>query len=352
LEQVAPAAELDQLVDVSVRATRAVGAQLWLIGAAGWTLRASAPTAPVPAVPRPAGSQLTASTKALTEPHLEPGQYWPLEHKGERLGVLTVQLEESETLPAADRMLLGDLAAHAGLLVHNAVLAVTLAEHVQTLTERARQLAVSRRRMVAAQDRERRRIERDLHDGAQQTLVAVMLGLRMAAAENTAPAMRTSVLRQLTRELDASRTELSEIAGGQLPAALRSAGLRGGLEHAADAVRRGGITVELSVNLQGAPTLEPDLLAAVYFCCSEALQNVVKYARASRVSIDVRVTGGDLVFEVTDDGVGIDPSTAMTELGGVHGLDDRASLHGGWIAVYSAPGRGTRVRGVFPVGAT
>ena len=86
-------------------------------------------------------------------------------------------------MPGGERALLADLASHAGLLVHNAVLAEQLAERVQNLTERANQLGTARRRLVAAQDRERRRIERDLHDGAQQTLVAVMLGMRMAAAQ-------------------------------------------------------------------------------------------------------------------------------------------------------------------------
>ncbi|HEY7813772.1 MAG TPA: ATP-binding protein, partial [Nakamurella sp.] len=341
LEQVAPAAELDQLVEVSVRATRAVGAQLWVLDDAGWTARASAPA---------------GRSTAATEPDLRPGRHWPVMHKDERLGVLTVQLDGAETLPAADRALLADLAAHAGLLVYNAVLAVSLAHHVEELADRARQLAVSRRRMVAAQDRERRRIERDLHDGAQQTLVAVMLGLRMASAESTTPVTRVSLLRQLTRELDVSRNDLSAIAGGQLPSALVEGGLQGGLVRAADKVRRTGIAVDLSVDLkgapEGAPDLDPDLLGAVYFCCSEALQNVVKYAKASRASVDVRVVGADIVFEITDDGIGIDPSAAPADLGGIRGLDDRASLHGGWIVVDSAPGRGTRLHGAIPVGGS
>ena len=291
-----------------------------------------------------------------------PGRHWPVMHKDERLGVLTVQLDGAETLPASDRALLADLAAHAGLLVHNAVLAVSLAQHVEELADRARQLAVSRRRMIAAQDRERRRIERDLHDGAQQTLVAVMLGLRMASAESTTPVTRVSLLRQLTRELDVSRNDLAAIAGGQLPSAVVEGGLQGGLARAVDKVRRTGIRVDLAVDLsvdlkgapegtpEGAPDLDPDLLGAVYFCCSEALQNVVKYARASRARVDVRVVGADIVFEITDDGIGIDPSAAPAELGGIRGLDDRASLHGGWIVVDSVPGRGTRLHGAIPVG--
>ena len=273
-------------------------------------------------------------------------------HKGVELGVLTVELAGGESLPGAEQALLADLASHAGLLVHNAVLAEQLAEQVSSLIERVNQLASSRRRLVAAQDRERRRIERDLHDGAQQTLVAVMLGLRMAGADGmTAPA-KTSMLRQLNRELDASRTELAEIAGGQLPAALRDGGLEGGLARAAATARRTGLTVELRVDLSGtAPSdrLTDDAAATVYFCCSEALQNVVKYAGATRVSIEVTALGGELIFAVADDGRGLDPGRTSDARGGLPGLADRVSLHGGWIAVDPPPGGGTRVRGGIPL---
>jgi len=344
LEQVSSTAELDQLVDVSVRATRAVRAQLWVSQAVGdgqrWTVRASAPAAAV------------AGFAGQVAPRLVPGRHWPVTHKGVELGMLTVELDVGETLPGSEQALLSDLASHAGLLVHNSVLAEQLAEHVNSLTERVNQLASARRRLVAAQDRERRRIERDLHDGAQQTLVAVMLGLRMAGADGMAPPAKTSMLRQLSRELTASRTELAEIAGGQLPAAVRDGGLEGGLAKAAATARRSGLTVELRVDLTGvAPTdrLTDDAAATVYYCCSEALQNVAKYAGASRVSIEVTAVGGELVFAVADDGRGLAPDQVADARGGLPGLVDRVSLHGGWIAVDSAPDGGTRVRGAIPL---
>ena len=344
LEQVTPTAELDQLVDVSVRATRAERAELWVRDGTHWTLRAAAPMV------APAGQLRVAGVPGI-EPTMQAGRHWPVLHKGEELGVLVVDLAAGEKLPAGERDLLADLAAHAGLVLHNAVLAERLAQHVQGLADRARQLAVARRRLVAAQDRERRRVERDLHDGAQQTLVAVMLGMRMAAATGTDPATRTSIARGLRRELDASRSELAEISGGQLPAALRSGGLRGGLERAAGVARQTGLTVDLILDLTTwpEPELPPDAAAGAYFCCSEALQNVVKYANATRVGIEVLVHGDQLVFAVIDDGVGIAPEQLGNTAGGLRGLDDRASLHGGWIAVDSAPGAGTRVRGVIPL---
>ena len=330
LEQVTPAAELDQLVQVAVRATRATGAQLWLREAERWVLGAVSPP----------GDGAAGSAPVLT-----PGRYWPVAHQGERLGVLTVRLVDAETLPGGDRALLADLAAHAGLLVRNAVLARQLSQHVLTLTERARQLASSRRRLVAAQDRERRRVERDLHDGAQQALVAVILGMRSVPAGGGL-AERAAALALLQDQLDDTTAELGKITSGALPSAVRSGGLMGGLSQLADTARGTGLAVDVVVD--GLGQVADDAAAAVYFCCSEALQNVAKYAAAAHVSIDVRGSGTDLVFAVTDDGSGFDPAEAADSLGGLRGLDDRASLLGGWIAVDAAPGRGTRVRGMIP----
>jgi signal transduction histidine kinase len=342
LEQASSTTELDQLVDVSVRATRAVRAQLWISQQAGskrWTLRATAPAEP-------------AASPAMAAPMLVPGQHWPVLHKDVELGVLTVELNAGESLPASERALLADLASHAGLLVDNAILADQLVDHVGRLTDRANQLAVSRRRLVAALDRERRGIERDLHDGAQQTLVAVMLGMRMAGADGmTAPA-RSSMLRQLSRDLQASRTELAEIAGGQLPVALREGGLDAGLARSAATARRSGLLVDLRVDLSGlGPTgcLPDDAASAVYFCCSEALQNVAKYANASHVSVEVTAVDGEVMFAVADNGRGFDPASASDTEGGLRGLDDRTCMLGGWIAVDTTPGGGTRVRGAIPL---
>ena len=337
LEQATSSAELEQLVDVSVRATRATGAELWLREGLRWSLVVARPAAP-------------SGADTPTAPALLPGRHWPLMHEGEQLGVLTIALAETETLPAAERVLLADLAAHAGLLVPNSMLAGQLAAHIDALTERASQLRASRRRLVAAQDRERRRVERDLHDGAQQTLVAVMLGMRMAAAQPATPdgsQARTSLLRQLRRELASSVSELNEISSGLGPAALRRGNLQEALDQSAVTARRGGLNVHLDVHLPE-PSPDPEVVAAVYFCCSEALQNVVKYAHASTATIEVKPAGTDLVFAVADDGTGLHPDGAADRAGGLAGLDDRVSLHGGWIAIDSAPGGGTRVRGAMP----
>ena len=346
LEQVTPAGELQQLVDVTVRATRAVGAELWLQDGAGDVLAATAP------VGGPAGEAMAGPTSEAIggAPVLVPGRYWPVVHQDERLGVLTVQLAAGESLPAGDRAMLADLSAHAGLLVHNAVLARQLSQHVRDLTERAAELSASRRRLVAAQDRERRRVERDLHDGAQQSLVAVILGMRSVASPSLSPADRSAALDMVAGQLAETKVELAGIAGGQLPAAVRDGGLAGGLVHAADTARKTGLRVDLSVAVP--EPIDDDAAAAVYFCCSEALQNVAKYARARNVSIQVRGEAGRVEFVVTDDGAGFDPVTGGDSLGGLRGLDDRASLLGGRIGVDSAPGRGTRVRGWIPAASS
>jgi signal transduction histidine kinase len=173
-----------------------------------------------------------------------------------------------------------------------------------------------------------------------------------SAPDRATPAA-LSMLAQLHHELDASRMELAEIAGGSLPAALRAGGLQGGLARAAATARRTGLTVDLLVDLSGpvAERLADDAVATVYFCCSEALQNVVKYAKATRAGIEVTAAGGELRFTVTDDGTGIDPARLADPGGGLSGLDDRVSLVGGWIAVESPPGGGTRVRGAVPASA-
>ena len=339
LEQVSAESELQQLVDVAVRATRATDARLWLRTGDDWALGAACRTS----------GPASGERSGRMAPVFAEGRSWPVTQRGELVGRLEVTLGPDERLPAAQRHLLADLAAHAGLLVRNAALARILALRVRDLADHTGRLTLSRRRLVVAQDRERRRIERDLHDGAQQTLVGVILGLRAVGTPGLPPAARAAALVQLRDQLDEVRTELDDIATGRGPAALREAGLVAALERAVAGARRTGTLVALTVDVR--PDLPEDVATAVFFCCSEGLQNAVKYARADRIEVAVRENTEGVEFAVTDDGVGFDPAAARDPDGGLRGLDDRASLAGGAIVVDSAPGRGTRLRGVIPLGA-
>ena len=325
--------ELDQLVAVVVRATRARSAQLWEDVGGRWSRLAGGPAAD------------DADAPALVD-----GRHWWIAYDDRRIGVLTVDLAPGERLPEAQQALLADLAEHAGLLLHNATLADHLERRVQQLATRAEQLRTIRHRMVAAQDRERFRLERNLHDGAQQTLVAAMIELRMAGA--VGPPAAAEILTAVRETLRTGAGELHELAAGGLPAGLRDGDLRRALATVAARAEQAGFAVRLTVDLPpgtGADEGWSDAAVAVWFCCAEAVQNAVKHSAGTTISIDVRATAAGVEFTVGDDGRGI--AGPPGGLGGIRGLDDRVAALGGTIAVHSAPGAGTAVRGFLPTGS-
>jgi signal transduction histidine kinase len=200
----------------------------------------------------------------------------------------------------------------------------------------------SRRRIVTAGDEQRRKIERDLHDGAQQRLVALALELRLAHRElgkEIDPELQR-VLESAVDELQVAVNELRELARGVHPAVLTEEGLAVALESLAD---RTPMPVKLVSALDG--RLPPEIEAAAYFVACEALANAVKHAQASSVRITAEQRNGKLVIEVADDGVG--GARANGGLG-LRGLVDRVEAHGGTLRVESEPGRGTRVIGELP----
>jgi PAS domain S-box-containing protein len=211
--------------------------------------------------------------------------------------------------------------------------------------EAREQLAASRARLVTAGDEERRRLERNLHDGAQQRLVSVSLSLRLARAKLGAdPGEAEELLSAANAELSVALEELRELARGIHPAVLTERGLGPALASLAD---RTPLPVELE--LETDRRLPGQVEAAAYYVVSEALANVAKYARASAVSVRVAQEDGQAVIEVVDDGVG----GADPELGsGLRGLADRVEALDGRLAVESRPGDGTRVRAVIPLPMT
>lgn len=204
------------------------------------------------------------------------------------------------------------------------------------------QVRASRARIVATGDAERRRIERDLHDGAQQRLVtlSLVLGLARDQAAATADSALEDVLDEAAEQLRMALTELRELARGIHPAVLSQAGLHAAIEALAD-------RLPVAVTLSPGPIVRFDaaIEAAAYFVVAEALTNVVKYALASDVRVTTMYADGDLAVEVVDDGVGgADPSRGS----GLVGLMDRVGALGGRLDVASEPGSGTRVVAMIP----
>ena len=231
-------------------------------------------------------------------------------------------------------------------LVHAAAAASSLAidnERLKAdLRARLEELRVSRLRIVEAADAARRRIERDLHDGAQQQLVALAIELRLLrrriADEDTGAAIE-----DLSRRLGEALEELRELARGIHPAVLTDRGLGPALAGLADRVP---IDVDLDVGVDG--RMPPAIEAAAYFLVAEGLTNVVKYAGATQATVTVRHEDGQLVVTVADDGRGgADPEAGS----GLRGLQDRLSAVDGTLIVDSPPGGGTELQGRLPCAA-
>ena len=206
------------------------------------------------------------------------------------------------------------------------------------------ELSASRARVVAAGDEARRRIERDLHDGAQQRLVSLGLGLR--AAQGSVPpdlAELDGELARLAEGLAGVQEELREIARGIHPAILAEGGIGPALKALA---RRSAIPVELDVRAE--TRLPAPVEVATYYVVSEALTNTAKHARASVAHVDVHAVNGSIQVSVSDDGTGgADPSGGS----GLMGLKDRVEALGGAITVQSLPGAGTRLQVNIPITA-
>jgi signal transduction histidine kinase len=228
------------------------------------------------------------------------------------------------------------------------------AEIRATLAEREREAAAriavaeerSRiaRRIVEAGDAERRRLERDLHDGAQSRLVALAVKLRLAHSKAQAQPELAQLLDESAAELKASLDELRELARGIHPAVLTDRGLGAALEALAN---RTPVPVELAAD---PPAELPDAAAtAVYFVVSEALTNVAKYAHAGRATVAVRGDGDKIVVDVTDDGVG---GAELAGGSGLRGLADRLAALDGQLELHSPTGQGTHLHAEIPLERT
>ena len=210
------------------------------------------------------------------------------------------------------------------------------------LHARLEELAASRARIVTAGDVERRRLERNLHDGAQQRIVALTLSLRVALTKlDKDPAAARALLENAGEELSFALDELRELARGLHPAVLSNRGLRAAVETLAG---RAPVVVELAEMPD--ERLPAPVEAAAYYLIAEALTNVAKYAAATTVRVRVVASDGSVTVEVTDDGVGgADPAGGS----GLRGLADRVEALGGSLEVHSPAGDGTSLRGTLPL---
>jgi signal transduction histidine kinase len=261
-------------------------------------------------------------------------------HQGELLGALSVTKRQGESMTPVEVKLLDDLASQAGLVLKNVGLTAELLQRLEDLR-------ASRQRLVAAQDEERRRLERNLHDGAQQNLVAlkVKLGLAEMLTEKDAAKFKATV-GQLKADTDEALETLRDLARGIYPPLLADKGLAAALEAQA---RKATLPVDVSVD--GLGRYPQDVEAAVYFCALEALQNVQKYAEATRAGLRLVDAGAELRFEISDDGKGFDPRNTMKG-SGLTNMADRLEALGGTVDVSSTPGSGTTVWARLPIRQT
>ncbi len=275
------------------------------------------------------GGELRPAAVWPTEASAPPDDRVDVSHQGETLGELSVRMPANDPMNPAKRKLVEDLASQAGLVLRN----------VRLIQE----LRASRQRLVAAQDQERRKIERNIHDGAQQQLVALAVKQRMAASAIGRDDERArAILEELQSETQQALEDLRDLARGVYPPLLADRGLAAALEAQA---RKSAVPVDVMAD--GIGRFPQEIEAAVYFSCLEAMQNVAKYAAASGAVIRLANVGGELTFEVEDDGGGFD--TSSTGYGtGLQGMADRLDALGGRLEVRSAPGKGTVVTGRVP----
>jgi len=262
----------------------------------------------------------------------------PIRHAGELLGAITVTKRTAAELTPLEAKLVDDLARQAGLVLRNAGLTVSLEQRLE-------ELRASRQRLVAAQDLERRRIERNLHDGAQQHLVAlkVQIGLLETMLRKD-PDKALAVVEQVKAGADEALETLRDLARGIYPPLLADKGLGEALEAQARKA-----TVPVRVDADGIGRYPQEVEAAVYFCCLEALQNAQKYAAASQAVVTLRAVNGALTFQVADNGKGFDAAT-VARGAGLTNMADRVDALGGSLEVHSTKG-GTRVEASIPVAA-
>jgi signal transduction histidine kinase len=271
----------------------------------------------------------------------------PTTHSGQVLGlIVAVRPPASDQFTTDDDTMLTELARQVGLALHNVELDSALQESLDEVRRQADELRASRARIVAASDAARRQIERNLHDGAQQHLVALAVNVRLARqlAERD-PEASAKILDQLGEAVQDAVQELRSLAHGIYPPLLIDRGIGEALRSAA-----GRAALATTVEADGLERYSPEREAAVYFCCMEALQNAGKHAgEGAAAMVKVWVEDEELCFEVRDTGVGFDAHSTLAHGAAFVNMSDRVGAIGGTVQVESAPGQGTTVAGRIPL---
>jgi signal transduction histidine kinase len=324
-----------RMARVLAQGTGALWAQVWLVVGDRPRLAATWP----PSASFPPGEDPLSTTARGRRSQV-------VRHGDEVLGVLVVQERDQVPLTSVEERLFAGLAAQSRLVLRGARLRVELERRATELAARAGELRLSRERLVDAQDNERRALERDVHDGAQQHLVALAVNLRLAQTLAAGSPDRAGVLvaGQEVAAVDAVET-LVQLSRGIYPPLLAEGGLQVALEAAA-----ANSPVPVDVVAVGVGRYAPSLEAAAYFCCLEALQNAAKYSGAPAIGVELRgAEDGWLEFSVTDGGTGFDPRTIPAG-SGLTNMRDRLDAVDGALTVTSSPTTGTRVAGRIPAG--
>jgi signal transduction histidine kinase len=321
---------VDRMVSVLAGATGAGRAEAWI--RVGTELRLAATW--------PHGSPPSAAITIGADDSLPPFQgvsrVVAVRHGGELLGALSLQKPRNEPLTSTEDELMRHLASQAGLVLRNAALTAELRATIDDLR-------ASRRRLVETQDAERQKIERNLHDGAQQQLIALTIHLSLLKESAGDPAAVRELVAAVKTGVHAALDDLRDLARGIYPPLLADQGLVPALQ-----AQAGKATLPVEIDADGIGRYPQDTEAAVYFCTLEALQNITKYASASRAKVGLSCSDDGLRFTVTDNGTGFD--TATTRYGtGLQGMADRLAALGGALQVRSQPGHGTILSGELPL---
>jgi signal transduction histidine kinase len=320
---------LDRMVSLLGGAAGAARVEAWV--------RVGAELRPAAVWPRGSAPSAVVELNGAAElPALDvPARMVPVRHGDDLLGAISLSKPPQEPLTGTEDSLLQHLASQASLVMRNAQLTAELRATIE-------ELLASRRRLVEAQDAERRRIERNLHDGAQQQLIALAIQLGLLAESADDPDLIRQAIPDLKAQLSTALDDLRALARGIYPPLLAEQGLVMALRTQA---ARSPVPVVLEADQIG--RYSQDAESTVYFCTLEALQNVAKHARALAVTVRLSGSAGTLEFSVSDDGAGF-PAAATRRGSGLQGMSDRLAAHGGTLTVTSQPGHGTTITGRLP----